>query len=396
MDDHDDQRTADLELQALAGGIAHRFNNMLASILGNASLALAQIPTDTDAHRAVLRVVASAEAAARLTNQMLACSGGGRFVVEPLDLSAIVDELADRIQVAVAPGVRIERHTEPDLPLVCADAAQMRLLVMNLVFNAADALVDGSGNLTITTRSRAIDQAPTGALPAGPLEPGRYVELTVADTGCGMDRHVLQRIFDPFFSTRPWGHGLGLTAILGIVRAQQGAVQVTSDPGQGTSVRVLLPAVEEDSCACAAPDDRAEDRDRPTCVLVVDDEEAIREFLQAALELHGFRVLTASDGDIAIERYEAEPDAIDIVLLDMTMPRVGGVEAFRALRDIRADVRIVLTSGYNHLEATRPFTRDGRARFIQKPYRLARLLQTIQALLPEPRTGPHQAPAPSG
>ncbi len=370
-------------LGLLAGGIAHDFNNLLASILGNASLALSVLPAGSDAHRAVERVVASADTAASLTKQMLAYSGKGRFVVEPLDLSALVEESADLLGVTISKAARLQLRTAPDLPLVRADAAQLRQLVMNLITNASDALEDQPGTITITTRAVQADgDSLASAWLDRELPPGCYVELEVADTGCGMDHDTQQHMFDPFFSTKDHGHGLGMAAIQGIVRGHEGALRVVSEVGRGTAIQVLMRSVEDD-CPCTTstpPEPLVEER--PPCVLVVDDEDGVRTFLQAALEMHGHTVLAADDGDVAVDVFARDPDAVDLVLLDMTMPRMSGVETFHALREIRPDIRILLTSGYNQADATSHFTADGRAGFIQKPYRLARLLDAIRALLP--------------
>ncbi|MBI5014949.1 MAG: PAS domain S-box protein [Deltaproteobacteria bacterium] len=370
-------------LGVLAGGIAHDFNNLLVGILGNADLALAKSSPESPVRSYLQRIDDAAQRAADLTNQMLAYSGRGRFVVEPIDLSRLVGEMEHLLATVVAKTATVRYDLASDLPPVEADATQLRQVVMNLITNGSDALGDREGTITVSTGLGTVEEARRAASLFGePLSAARCVWVEVADTGCGMDRETRARIFDPFFTTKERGRGLGLAAALGIVRGHHGALAVSGEPGRGTTVRVYLPSCAETPKEVSADPETAAgipalSSDQPATILVVDDEESVRTVATAILEEQGFRVLTASDGVEGVEVFRAHAGEVTAVLLDLTMPRLSGEDALREMRAIRADVAVLLSSGYDEGDAAGRFTGQGAAGFIQKPYRVATLLDTL-------------------
>jgi two-component system, cell cycle sensor histidine kinase and response regulator CckA len=377
------QRAQKLEsLGLLAGGIAHDFNNLLGSLLGNASLALMKLPADAPARASIERVEASAERAADLTRQMLAYSGRGRFIIEPVDLRVVVEDIAELLRVSLSKDAQLVFRFPDELPAVEADVAQVRQLVMNLLTNASDALCGAPG---IVTLSLALERADRNYLASTWLDEdlpeGMYVGLEVTDTGCGMDSETLAHMFDPFFTTKDTGHGLGLAATLGIVRGHKGAIRVYSEPGVGTSIKVLLPALDS-PCPLVEPIDATDEgEEHHGTVLVVDDDEALRLLAKEILTEGGFDVILAKDGAEAVELFGVHKDIIVAVLLDMTMPRMNGEETFRELRRMQSDVRVLLSSGYNEQDATSRFAGKGLAGFLHKPYRAGVLIERMRGLV---------------
>jgi PAS domain S-box-containing protein len=374
-------------LGILAGGIAHDFNNLLMGILGNTDLALAKTTPESPVRPFLNSVARAAQRAADLTNQMLAYSGKGRFVVEPINLSRIVEEMGHLLATVVSKHATLRYRLSPDLAPVEADATQIRQVAMNLITNASDALCDREGVITLSTGAVDADAAYLGSLYlADPLPAGRYVYLEVSDTGAGMDAATQARIFDPFFTTKHTGRGLGLAAVLGIVRGHRGAVKVYSEPGQGTTIKVLFPAladaVQPVAGAPAVPAARPEvpAGERGT-VLVVDDEETVRETARAMLESAGYAVLTAVDGVDGLEVLRSHPGGVAAIILDLTMPRMGGEEAFREIRRIDESVPVILSSGFNEQDTVNHFTGKGLAGFMQKPYRMKVLEEKLRAAL---------------
>jgi len=367
----------------LAGGIAHDFNNLLTGVIGNAGLALMDLPADLPARHSIEEINVAARRAAELANQMLAYSGGGQFVVEPVDLSDLVRELQHLLGSAVSKRVTLEFDLADDLLAVEGDATQLRQVVMNLVINASEAIGDGDGGVTVRTCLRDADTSylADSHVDDG-LSSGPYVCLEVADTGCGMDEETKARLFDPFFSTKFTGRGLGLAAVLGIVRGHGGAIRVESKPGKGSTFRVLLPSCDATALELAEPEVVPDGglRGHGT-VLVVDDEEAIRQVSKSALARSGFTVLTAEDGPQAIEAVRADPGRVQAVLLDLTMPHMDAEEVVRELRRLRKDLPIILSSGYSEDEAVRRFAAGDLAGFIQKPYDPATLIQTLWQIM---------------
>jgi PAS domain S-box-containing protein len=368
-------------LGVLAGGIAHDFNNLLMAILGNTDLAMLQTPPESPARGNLEEIVRAAHQAADLCRQMLAYSGKGRFVIERLDLSAVVQEMAHMLQVSISKKAILRYDFPARLPAVEADATQLRQVVMNLITNASEALGDRSGVISVTTGTQVCDRTSlAGSVLGAEGAEGLYAFLEVSDTGCGMAPETVSRIFDPFFSTKFTGRGLGLAAVLGIVHGHQGVLKVQSAPGRGSTFRILFPVVAGE-VRPPEPSESADGWHGSGTVLLVDDEAMIRSTTVKMLAHLGFQTLTARDGQEALDIFRANPDAVTCVLLDLTMPRMNGEEAFHELRRIRPDLRVILSSGYNQQDVTQRFAGRGPAGFIQKPYTVAQLQQVLQEVL---------------
>jgi two-component system cell cycle sensor histidine kinase/response regulator CckA len=382
-------------LGVLAGGIAHDFNNLLMGILGNADLALQEMSPVAPGRAFLLEIEKASRRAADLCRQMLAYSGKGRFVVEPIDLSELVEEMAHLLQVSVSKKAVLRVHFASGLPPVMADATQLRQVIMNLITNASEAIGDRSGVISIATGLMECDRAYfRGSVLDENLPEGAYAFLEVTDTGVGMTPETLARIFDPFFTTKFQGRGLGLSAVLGIVRGHRGAVKVYTEPGKGSTFKVLLPAAREAlplrRGKPAAPS--AAGTPGGATVLLADDDPTIRSVGKAMLEKLGYAVLLARDGTEALEIFRSRARDVGAVLLDLTMPSMDGEECFRELRRIRGDVRVILSSGYNEQEVVQRFTGKGLAGFIQKPYVMAALRDRLaEAFAAAPGPGPMES-----
>jgi signal transduction histidine kinase len=367
-------------LGVLAGGIAHDFNNLLTAILGGASTASFVLPPDSPAQPHLHDTILAVRRAADLTRQLLAYSGKGRFDVRPVDLSTVVREIARLLETSVPRNVQIHLELSDALAAVEADVVQLQQVVMNLVINGGEAIGDRSGTVFVTTSERTLDEASAQGVFAGQgVAPGRYVHLEVRDSGSGMDAATREKIFDPFFTTKFAGRGLGLAAVLGIVRAHRGAIQVDSSPGHGTTFAILLPACSQPAVA-RRESDLDGYRAAGQLVLVVDDDVGVRTALRGLLELFGFAVVEAEGGRAAIRIAEARPE-LRLVILDMTMPEMSGEATFGELRRVRPVLPVVLSSGYDAAEASRRFVSKGLAGFLQKPFTTADLARCISAAL---------------
>ncbi|HOZ45538.1 MAG TPA: PAS domain S-box protein [Candidatus Hydrogenedentes bacterium] len=378
------QHTQKLEsLGVLAGGIAHDFNNLLMGILGNASLALMELDPKSKIYRNVEQIETAGMRAAELAKQMLAYSGKGRFVVEPISLSSLVEEMAHLLEAAISKKAVLKYNFAENLPVTEGDATQLRQVIMNLITNASEALEEKSGVVSISTGVIEADRYYLSTTYVDDdLPPGFYVYVEVSDTGCGMDEATQRRLFDPFFTTKFMGRGLGLAAVLGIIRGHNGAIRVYSEIGRGSTFKVLFPVSPRSIDALVADTRKTDDQWQGSgTILVVDDEQTVRTVAKMMLEKFGFNVLTACDGADGVEVFREHADEIRLVLLDMTMPRLSGEQAFAELRRIRPGVRVVLSSGYNEQEATNRFAGKGLAGFLQKPYQPVTLMQKLREVL---------------
>jgi len=368
-------------LGVLAGGVAHDFNNLLVGVLGNASLAIEKLPVNSTVRPLLERVVNAGRRATELTQRMLAYAGRASCDIKLMDINLLVEELADFAKAAIPKSVQLTIRTLPDLPLIEADSGQVQQVIMNLLMNAAEAIGDQPGEVTVATWMQELDAAQIAAeFPDRQLAPGPYVGVEVRDTGCGMPPEVLSRMFDPFFTTKFAGRGLGLSAILGIVRAHHGTIVYTSQVGVGTVFRVLFPAVKSATRPSTIPQEGAT-LPRGSTVLVIDDEEDIRDVVQAVLESRGINVLTAEDGPRGLHVFREHRDTVDIVLLDINMPGMNGETVFRELCAIKPDVRVVLSTGYSEQEAALHFADAPLAGFVHKPYTASGLVDKIGAAL---------------
>jgi PAS domain S-box-containing protein len=368
-------------LGVLAGGIAHDFNNLLTGILGNASIASEILPPGNAAHPMLREIMAASQRLSDLTRQILAYSGKGTFALGPVNISDLVREISALIQASIPKDVHIRLQLDDQLPVVNADASQIQQVIMNLIVNGAEAIPSGEvGTVTVTTSFQMVDeQYIRTVFSPDDLQPGPYVCLEVHDTGQGMNEETVPRIFDPFFTTKVKGRGLGLAAVLGIVRTHKGGIKVYSQPGQGSTFKMLLPASAD--AAMARPRPLNQELRGTGTILVIDDEELVRRVAKTALELYGYTVVLAENGEQGVALYRQRADEIRAILLDLLMPQMGGEETYRRLRLIRPDVRVILSSGYSDAEAMAKFAGKDLAGFIKKPYTAAQLAQIVQQCL---------------
>jgi signal transduction histidine kinase/CheY-like chemotaxis protein len=371
-------------LGLLAGGIAHDFNNLLAAVLGNAELALAELHPASAARESIEQIEKAGLHAAELTRQMLAYAGRGSMVVQRVSIQDVVRDMAQLLGSSIS-----KRHTftldlPEALPAVMADPAQLRQIVMNLVINASEAIGEREG--VITVRAAALDPGKdlAGDFGIGDLADGQHVLLEVTDTGDGMDAATLPRIFDPFFTTKFAGRGLGLAAVLGIVRRHCGALRVRSQKGAGSSFLVLLPVKEDGGLTDAGPGACPSGAWRSAgTLLVVDDEESVRSMASRMLRAMGFEVILAGDGVQALARLKEQGGRLRAVLLDLTMPQMDGEETLRGIRAISPDLPVVLCSGYDVFERQGRFADLPFSGYLQKPYRLDELQRALRRALGE-------------
>ena len=366
-------------LGVLAGGIAHDFNNLLLGILGYADLALMKQKENAAVFPFIAEIKKISLKLADLTKQMLAYSGKGKFVIEHVDLSKIVAEMGQLLNASISKKVEIAYDLDQYLPPILADTSQVRQLVMNLITNASESYGDQAGVVKLRTgkvdadHEYICDNYLRQEFPSG-----QYVFLEVNDAGSGMDKETKNRIFEPFFSTKLTGRGLGLAAALGIVKGHNGVIKLKSEPNQGTEFMFLFPCVHGVS---AKNPDIKKQHIGWSCngtVLLVDDERTVRCVAKTMLESIGLRVLLANDGIEALRVVHAQKDNLDLVILDFAMPRMDGMETFGEIRRLRSDLPVILSSGYNKQAATVNFTDKGLAGFIQKPYQVQELTQLVR------------------
>jgi PAS domain S-box-containing protein len=368
-------------LGLLAGGVAHDFNNLLVGVIGNASLAQEMLPPDHSAAELMATVVKTGEQAAHLTRQMLAYSGKGKFLLEPLNISVLAGDIIELARPSIPKKVALSLDLEEDLPFIEVDRGQVQQILMNLAINAAEAIGSHDGQVTIRTGTQVVDGDYLRRHPeAADLQPGQYVLLEVRDSGCGMDAAVKAKIFDPFYSSKFTGRGLGLAAVAGIVRGHKGAIVVTSAPGKGSTFTVLFPPAAHPvkGSQGAAPSAVAQGTG---VVLVIDDEHVVRDMAKKALERHGYTVLVADGGLGAIDVLKRHPGKIDLAVLDLSMPGMSGEETLPELRKIRPELKVFVSSGYSESEAMTMFRGQRVSGFVQKPYTSAVLAEKVKCAL---------------
>jgi signal transduction histidine kinase/CheY-like chemotaxis protein len=374
-------------LGVLSGGIAHDFNNLLQAILGNLDLAQNRIPEGVIIHTNLERAINAARHAAKLTSMMLAYSGKGSFIVKRLNLTELVEENAAMLSAAIGKSVSLALQLDHSLPSVMADTGQIQQVVMNLITNASEAIGEENGTITLATGMRKFDQSTLNrSRLVEKMNTGRFVWLEVTDTGCGMDEETQQKLFDPFFTTKFTGRGLGMSAVLGIIRSHKGAFFVESQPGSGTTMMVVLPLANPLE-AQLTPDNVSttiyseETGQSLGVVLIVDDEEMVRGVSADMFEEFGFETMVASDGEQAINLFRNHSKRIDLVLLDQSMPGMDGVAVFHELRKIKPEIRVLLASGFSEEEVSKRFNGLGLDGFIQKPFNLEKLSGEVQRII---------------
>lgn len=373
------QHTQKLEsLGVLAGGIAHDFNNLLQGILGGVSLALLETSTDSPMRGNLETISQAARRAADLVGQMLTYSGRGHFSKRPLELGSVVRDMLPLMESCISKKTRLDYRFEDELPAIEADVTQIRQVVMNLVTNASESLDDDGGIVTLAVERKRCDTGFFRECTVGEgLSEGDYVRLSVSDNGSGMDADTLAKAFDPFYTTKFAGRGLGLAVVMGIVRTHGGALHVRTEPGRGATFAVFFP------CAGMPPVALDEDRGPVSIehasgtILLVDDEPVVLEIGKRALERIGYCVYCANDGEAGLDLFERHADEIDAVVLDMSMPRLDGRQTYIAIRSRYPNVPIVISSGYSEGDVMNDFGDDPLLSFLQKPYLADRLVERI-------------------
>ncbi len=373
-------------LGMLAGGVAHDFNNLLAGVLGQSSVALARLQENHPSRKHVTRAMNAAERASVLTKQMLAYSGKGSFSVAPFDLNALIQQNLELLQVTLPRNVELDVALANELPMIEADEAQIQQVVMNLIINAGQAIGEAHGRISVRTGVEVIsaETEKFGKFTGKPLNAGTYVSVRIADTGVGIPKSEVERIFDPFYTTKQDGTGLGLAAVLGVIRGHHGDIELTTEPGVGTEFRLLLP-VAESMDTMIIPLDTGENgshaKRMDALVLVIDDEPNVLEVVADMFEFENIATLCASNGTEGIELFKAHRDEISLVLLDLMMPGMNGDEVFAVLREIDPTIHVILSSGYSEAEASRRFVGNKVADFIQKPYAITDLMKKVRNVL---------------
>jgi len=367
----------------LTGGIAHDFNNLLVGVMGNVELALLDNRQD-ELREYLEQIFKSARHGADLVRQMLAYSGQGQLSMGVQNLNHLLRDVSELLSTVIGKQVRMEQSLMDDLPNIYGDKNQLTQLMMNLLTNASEAMQGKPGEICLRTgvcRLAEVDFA--GMYLAGDCRAGEFVFIEVKDSGCGMDEETQSRIFDPFFTTKVTGSGLGLAALLGIVRSHHGTLSLQSAPGKGACFSVFLPVQAGKKAVVLPPlpmDEPAMSVQLHGAVLVVDDEEGVRDVARRLLEREGLQVMTACDGEEAVQIFRQHADEIAVVLMDLTMPVMDGEQAFHAIRAIRPDASVLLSSGFSESAAMQRLCGDGLAGFVRKPYRRQTLLNEIARL----------------
>jgi len=378
-------------LGIMAGGIAHDFNNLLQSIIGNMELALMKLAVNSAPHKFISNAMISSKHAAQLTSLMLTYVGKRMTAKIELDLNSLVVENVELLRSAASAAVTIEISLSEQLPRIRADVAQIQQVVMNLLTNAAESIEKQPGIVRLTTGTQVCDNVLLkSSLLDGKAAPGRYVFLEVQDNGCGMSKDILKRLFDPFFTTKFTGRGLGMSAVMGIMKAHGGALFVESEPGVGTTFRVLFPAVDSVSTShsnqsVSFPSEKELALKSPlsAVALVVDDEKSVLKTCATMVEFCGYSVITACDGIDAVTKFREHADKISLVIMDLTMPNMDGIAAMREIYSIKPDARIILASGFSKEDLGERIIENPPAGLISKPYSLKELEAEILRVMQE-------------
>jgi PAS domain S-box-containing protein len=379
-------------LGLVAGGIAHDFNNHLMGILGNAGLLREELMPGSEGWQAVQKIAESAQKAAHLTSQMLSFSGSANVVPEEVDVDDLLSRVVEQQRAALPEGVELDLWLSGSLPSVEADVGQIRQIARNLILNSCEAMENGSGRIQV--RSGVAHLSPgTPANGYRPLKrepaPGSYVFIQISDSGCGIRSEDLTKVFDPFFSTRFKGRGLGLAAVHGIVRAHKGVIEVSSDAGSGTVMRILLPVAEE-TCGVEAvptamtkapPVDQNPELQRRGAILVVDDEESVVQVIRRMLEVYGFEVRTASNEEQVIDLVRRDGADLKAILLDFTLPEGDPTGTLQEIRTNGLRAPVIMMSGFSREQVVERLGPDSIAGFLEKPFGSQVLLSELERVL---------------
>jgi signal transduction histidine kinase/CheY-like chemotaxis protein len=376
-------------LGVMAGGVAHDFNNLLQSIIGNLELALREIAENSRPQKHIANAMISCRHAAHLTNLMLTYTGSGYVVKKELSLNDLIRENVSMLQATALSAVSTEMHLSPEIPSILADEAGIQQIVMNLIINAAESIETQPGIIRLTTGFQRYDKNfLAGSLLEKKPEPGLYLFLDVSDNGCGISEENLTRLFDPFFTTKFSGRGLGMSAVMGIIKVHGGALFVESEPGKGTTFKILLPTQESAVAGATSaqinpipPQPAFTDGELSGMALVVDDEKSVLKTCAKMVKLLGFTVITASDGVDAVVKFREHADEIVIVLMDLTMPKMDGISAMNEIYGIRPGTRVLLASGFNEEELGERLQGQQPSGFIRKPYSMNELEAEIRRVM---------------
>ena len=376
-------------LGVMAGGIAHDFNNLLMAILGNLEFALTDLGLGAKGKKAIENAIQASERSAELSHQMLIYSGSAYYAPKELDLGELAHKNEDLLRSVIPQTTTLNFKIREGSPFIRGDEDQIQRVIANLVLNASESIRDNNGEVNLTTGVMDCDESylSLSRLQKKP-SPGRFVLLEVTDTGCGMDAETQHKLFDPFFSTKFWGRGLGMAELMGIVKGHHGAIIVESEVGKGTTIRVLFPvpkeAQDQPERVLVAVDSRAPASDivasRQT-ILLIEDEELVRGMVHNRLELLGYDTIAAVDGEEGVRIFRERLNEIDLVLLDFAMPRINGAEAFEELVRIKPDVKVILSSGYAEEVVLQRFPGPKPAGILHKPYKLEALKAELDRLL---------------
>lgn len=369
-------------LGAMAGGIAHDFNNFLMGIMGSIELALLQVKPGTDIYKNLKRAINVSYRAADITAQMLAYSGRTHFTMSPVQPAPFIAGISDMLRSCLRENISFRSDVPGNIPEIMVDAGQFRQVLINLVTNSSEAIGNREGEIVISAGEEFFSDEYLETNIAGQrLKQGRYVYIDISDNGCGMDDDIKGRLFDPFFSTKQTGRGLGLPAVQGIMKGHGGAVVIESDRNYGAKVRIIFPVLEKRDTAFQSTASVAAGCDRGDIVLVVDDEDEVRNLCMEFVGIAGFKALGAEDGEKGLEIFRKESENLGCVLLDLSMPKIDGVTAFNEMKKINPDVPVILCSGYSEEDATRSFSGERLAGFLQKPYRLDLLKSKLESVI---------------
>lgn len=366
-------------LGLIAGGIAHDFNNLLTAILGNADLIRMQTKAESELYHNLIEIERAAKRASDLCMQMLAYSGKRPIIKKPLDLNAVIREIMHMIVVSISKKIELRLNLQENLPLVIGDESQIHQVVLNLVTNASEAIGMNSGAITIVTGTKTCRNECLGSLTfSDERVSGTFCFLKIGDTGCGMNPETQLKIFDPFYSTKFAGRGLGMAAVFGIVRSHQGSIHIRSEIGKGSTITVYFPSTQQALPVSVETGLPVSDWKPQGTVLLVDDEEYVRELVSEMLESLGFNVRSAENGFRALEIYDANAGLIDCVILDLAMPQLDGHETCRELRRRNPQLRILISSGYTERDIEQNFVDDPSFHFLQKPYTVDQLSEKLR------------------
>ena len=380
-------------LGVLSAGVAHDFNNLLAIVANELEIMRSEMQGDEKGLRRITRSLETIQRGTELTSKMAAYTGNTSLAMQPVNLNAVVEQALSLFYTIAPARIRLHVETAPDLPPLWADPIQLQQAVISLLTNAMESFGSGDGEIYVSSYYRVFSSAALRrSAVEGELPAGRYVCLSIRDTGSGMDEHTLARVFEPFFSTRFTGRGLGMSAVLGILRGHHGAILLDSTPGQGTSVCVILPQATTEQLATRPVNDgiqqatsstaTPEETTLPThTLLVVEDEDYLRETCQEIFAEFGYTVHTAANGEEALRKVAEHGAGIHCVLLDLTMPGMSGLETFQAIRRMQPDLPIIVTSGHDADDVAHQFPPGTIAQYFQKPYSMSELRGVVQSVI---------------